>query len=184
MVLTFDFAIAIANASTHTNYLITLLKSGSKMRSDPVFRFLAVSPKTIRVPRKGADPFFDLTHNYTGDQGLRDSPHLYKTLDFLDLAKAHRYLSERGIIAAKPARSTNKFNYLWSASGVASGHESGDPSSQVYPGKFSLADLVDMGRASVHVQAFILDPLAVDSDGALLDHAKCLRGAGHQTSFL
>ncbi len=27
LVLTFDFALAISNASTHTNYLITLLKS-------------------------------------------------------------------------------------------------------------------------------------------------------------
>ena len=115
------------------------------MESDPAFRFLAVSPKTVRVPRKGADPFFDLTHNYTGDQGLRDSPHLYKTLYLLGLAEVHRYLSERGIIAARKPRSTNNFNYLWSAPGVAAGHESGDPSGQVYPGEFSLADLVNMG---------------------------------------
>jgi hypothetical protein len=52
------------------------------MESDPVFQFLAVSPKTVRVPRKGDDPFFDLTRNYTGDQGPRDSPHLYKRLIF------------------------------------------------------------------------------------------------------
>ena len=71
------------------------------MGSDPVFRFLAVSPKTVRVPGKGPQPLSDLTHNYTSNQGPRDSPHLYKTLDFLGLAEAHRYLSERGIIAAR-----------------------------------------------------------------------------------
>jgi hypothetical protein len=37
MVLTFDFAIAIANASTHTNYLITLLKSDLKTRGQSPF---------------------------------------------------------------------------------------------------------------------------------------------------
>jgi hypothetical protein len=84
------------------------------MGSDPVFRFLAVSPRTVRVPGKGADPFFGLTHNYTGDQGPRDSPHLYGILDIRGLAEAHRYLSERGIIATKGPRSTNNFKYLWS----------------------------------------------------------------------
>jgi hypothetical protein len=60
----------------------------------------------------GADPFFDLTRNYTGDQGPRDSPHLYKKLDLSGLAEAHRYLSERGIIAASGPRSTSNFNYF------------------------------------------------------------------------
>jgi hypothetical protein len=73
----------------------------------PFFQFPAVSPKTVRVSKMGLSPFFGLTHNYTGDPGLRDSPHLYKTLDFRGLAEAHRYLSERGIIAASRPRSTN-----------------------------------------------------------------------------
>jgi len=47
LVLTFDFAFAISNASTHTNYLIKLLKNE-----------------------------FYPTHNYTGQTGSLNSPGL------------------------------------------------------------------------------------------------------------
>ena len=72
------------------------------------------------MSQKEANPFFDLTHNYTGDQGPRDSPHLYKKLDSQGLAEAHRYLSERGIIAAAAPRSTSNFKYLWVSRAVLS----------------------------------------------------------------
>ena len=86
LVLTFDISLkANSNASTHTNYLISLLKSVSKKRSDP---------------------FFDQTHNYTGELGPLNSPREPVCLDYWGLAEEHRALSERGIIAAKLARST------------------------------------------------------------------------------
>ena len=87
LVLTFDVSLkANSNASTHTNYLISLLKNVSKKRSDA---------------------FFDQTHNYTGEPGPLNSPRVPVCLDYWGLAEGHRALSERGIIAAKPARSTN-----------------------------------------------------------------------------
>ncbi len=86
LVLTFDVSLkANSNASTHTNYLISLLKSVSK---------------------NGSDPFFDLTHNYTGEPGPLNSPRLPVCLDYWGLAEGHRALSERGIIATRLARST------------------------------------------------------------------------------
>jgi hypothetical protein len=57
----------------------------------------------------GPDPFLDLTHNYTGEPGPLNSPHLPVCLEFWDLAEGHCALSERGIITAKPARSTTYF---------------------------------------------------------------------------
>ena len=89
LVLTFNVGPkANSNASTHTNYLITLLKNEVKKESDLLF---------------------DLTHNYTGESGPMNSPHLPVCLDFLGLTEGHRSLSERGIIAAKSARSTPYF---------------------------------------------------------------------------
>ncbi len=79
---------ANSNASTHTNYLITLLKNEVKKRSDP---------------------FSDLTHNYTDESGPLNSPRLPVYRDFLGLAEGHRAPSERGIIAGKSARSTPYF---------------------------------------------------------------------------
>ncbi len=69
-----------------------------------------------------SDPrlYAEQTHNYTGEQGLNDSPWMPVCLDFRGLAKGHRPLSERGIIAAKTARSTNNFNYLGSVAIVTS----------------------------------------------------------------
>jgi hypothetical protein len=107
--VTFGFAIAIANASTHTNYLITLLKSVSKQGSGPFSSGLA---EFVAVPKNRDCPDSDRTHNYTGDSGPRDSPHPCETLDFWGLTEAHRYLSERGIITAMRPRSTNNFRYL------------------------------------------------------------------------
>ena len=52
---------ANSNASTHTNYLITLLKNEVK---------------------KGSDPFFNLTHNYTGEPEPLNSPRLPVCLNF------------------------------------------------------------------------------------------------------
>ncbi len=87
LVLTFDVSLkANSNASTHTNYLISLLKNVSK---------------------KGSDHFFDQTHNYTGETGPLNSPRVPVCLDYWGLAEGHRALSERGIIAANLARSTN-----------------------------------------------------------------------------
>ncbi len=57
----------------------------------------------------GLTPFFDLTHNYTGESRPLNSPRLPVCLDFRGLAKGHRSLSERGIIAGKSARSTPYF---------------------------------------------------------------------------
>jgi len=119
-----------------------------------------------------------------------------------------RSLSERGIIAAGRPRSTNNFNYLWSVSALASSQQNMPvsgcqkspflqqkygfqrgfgvvprASAQVHPGNFSLADLVDVGRAGIDRGFTIRHPLAVDFNGALLDHAKRLGGAGHETSF-
>ncbi len=130
-------------------------------------------------------------------------------LDFRGLAKGHRPLSERGIIAAKTARSTNNFNYLGSVAIVTSStpkaavpgylkalnpvvkipvsagiwRHAAPASGQVHPGDFSLADLVDMGRTGVERGFTIRHPFAVDSHRALLDHAKRLGGAGHETGF-
>ncbi len=59
--------------------------------------------------KKGSDPVFDLTYNYTGEPGPLNSPRLPVCLDFWGLAEGHRTLSERGIIAGKPARSTPYF---------------------------------------------------------------------------
>jgi len=79
---------ANSNASTHTNYLITLLKNEAK---------------------KGSDPFSHLTHNYTGEPEPLHSPRLPVCLDFWGLTREHRAPSERGIIAGTPARSTPYF---------------------------------------------------------------------------
>ncbi len=85
LVLTFNVGPkANSNASTHTNYLITLLKN------DP-------------------DDSAGQTHNYTGESGPMNSLHLPVCLDFRGLAEGHRSLSERGIIAGKSARSTPYF---------------------------------------------------------------------------
>ncbi len=85
LVLTFNASPkANSNASTHTNYLITLLKN------DP-------------------DDSVEQTHNYTGEAGPLNSPRVPVCHDFRGLAKGHRSLSERGIIAGKPARSTPYF---------------------------------------------------------------------------
>ncbi len=123
--------------------------------------------------------------------------------------RAHS-LSERSIIAATTARSTNNFNYLGSvAIVISSSPKSAVPgylkalnpvvkipvsigiwrraaraSGQFHPGKFSLANLVDMGRAGLNHGFTIRHSLAVDSHRALLDHAKRLGGAGHETSLL
>jgi hypothetical protein len=101
---------ADSNASPHTNYLITLLKSEAKKGSEPIFRFDTVSPMTVRVTEKRAlTPFlhlFSLTHNYTGEPGPLNSPGLPVCLDSRGLAEAHRSLSERGIITAGTGRST------------------------------------------------------------------------------
>ncbi len=62
LVLTFNASPkANSNASTHTNYLISLLKN---------------------VSEKGSDPFFDLTRNYTGEFGPLNSPRLPVYLNF------------------------------------------------------------------------------------------------------
>ncbi len=85
MVLTFNVSPkANSNASTHTNYLIALLKN------DP-------------------DDSAGQTHNYTGESGPLNSPRLPVCLDFRGLAEGHRSLSERGIIAGKSARSIPYF---------------------------------------------------------------------------
>ncbi len=67
----------------------------------------------------GSDPFFDLTHNYTGEAGPLNSPRVPVCLDFRGLAKGHRSLSERGIIAGKPARSTPYFESCEADTGPA-----------------------------------------------------------------
>ncbi len=56
-------------------------------------------------------------------------------------------------------------------------------SAQVHPGDFSLADLVDMGRAGIDRGFTVRHALAVDSHRALLDHAKRLGGAGHEAGL-
>jgi len=48
----------------------------------------------------GLIPFFNQTHNYTGEQGPIDSPRV-PVCWLWSLAKGHRSLSERGIIATK-----------------------------------------------------------------------------------
>ncbi len=122
--------------------------------------------------------------------------------------RAHS-LSERSIIAANGPRSTNNFNYLGSVAIVTSSSpksalpgylkalnpvvkipdsagiqpHAAPASGQVHLGDFSLADLVDMGRTGVERGFTIRHPLAVDSHRALLDHAKRLGGAGHETGF-
>jgi len=108
LVLTFNIGPkANSNASTHTNYLISLLKNEVK---------------------KGSDPFFDLTHNYTGEPGPLNSPRLPVCLDFWGLTEGHRSPSERGIIAAKPARSTT---YLQSCEPFRPHRCTGLPAGQV-----------------------------------------------------
>ncbi len=183
------------------------------MGSYPMFHNPAISPKTVRVSKMGPSPFFGLTHNYTGDWGPRDSPHLCKTLDFRGLAEAHRYLSERGIIAFRRPRSTNSFTYLglhprdarYSLTGANQGGPglpenacfysqiarlgmnsilAGRASGHMDLGKPALSYLVYVGGSNIDVQALVLDPLAVDPHRTLLDHAECLRGAGHQAGFL
>ncbi len=59
LVLTFHASLkANFNASTHTNYLISLLKNVSKKGPDPSFLYLSASPKTVRVSKKwGLTPF-------------------------------------------------------------------------------------------------------------------------------
>jgi len=66
----------------------------------------------------GLTPFFDLTHKYTGEQGLNDSPRMPVCLDFRSLAEGHRSLSEQRIIATNPRPSTIKFNYLRRCGGL------------------------------------------------------------------
>ena len=104
LVLTFDISLkANSNASTHTNYLITLLKNDLKLvnlgsnRGFSDFRKTSVRPQIH---------FFDLTANYTGEPGRLNSLHLPVCLDYWGLAEGHRALSERGIIATRLARST------------------------------------------------------------------------------
>ncbi len=130
-------------------------------------------------------------------------------LNFRGLAKGHHPSSERGIIAAETTRSTNNFNYLGSVAIVASSspksavpgylnalnpvvkipvsaefwRRSAPASGQAHFRDFSLADLVDVGRAGIDRSFTIRHPLAVDSHRALLDHAKRLGGAGHETGF-
>ncbi len=88
LVLTFNVGPkANSNASTHTNYLITLLKND-------------------------LDDSVEQTHNYTGEYGPMNSLRLPVCLDFRGLAEGHRSLSERGIIAGKSARSTPYFSEL------------------------------------------------------------------------
>jgi hypothetical protein len=85
LVLTFNVSPkANSNASTHTNYLIALLKN------DP-------------------DDSAGQTHNYTGESEPLNSPRLPVCLNFRGLAEGHHSLSERGIIAGKSARSTPYF---------------------------------------------------------------------------
>ena len=142
--------------------------------------------------------------------GLFGQPRVPVHLDFRGLAKGHRSLSERGIIAGNWPRSTNNFNYLGPAAAVASRRllpvdqgcsetpifEAKMPvpaeswsgiariSGQTHFGKFSLADLVDVGRAGIDRGIAILHPFAVDLHRTLLDHAECFGGTGHQASFL
>ena len=54
LVLTFNVGPkANSNASTHTNYLITLLKNEVKSGLRPHHHNLAISPKTIHVSENG-----------------------------------------------------------------------------------------------------------------------------------
>ncbi len=67
LVLTFDVSLkANSNASTHTNYLISLLKNMSK---------------------NGSNPFFDQTRNYTGEPGPLNSPCVPVCLDYWGLPR-------------------------------------------------------------------------------------------------
>jgi hypothetical protein len=54
LVLTLEFASANSSASTHTNYLNTLLKSDLKNGSEPFFQL----PNWQSRRKKGSDPVF------------------------------------------------------------------------------------------------------------------------------
>jgi len=71
LVLTFDFANANSNASTHTNYLIILLKNDLKRGSNRSFSAGSIS---LAYEKLRFDPGFKQTHNYTGERGLINSP--------------------------------------------------------------------------------------------------------------
>ena len=117
MVLTFDIANAKSNASTHTNYLTKLLKNG------PHFR--------------------EAAHNYTGQSGLINSPGLFGSANWRS-AEGHRSLSERGIIAAKPARSTPYFQSCEAARAALWGGAG--------PGGVTAAVVVDVARLRLRVR--------------------------------
>jgi len=57
-------------------------------------------------------------------------------------------------------------------------------SGELDPGKFSLANLVYMRTAGRYLLAAIFQPLAINTYGTLLDHAKGIRCAGNQASLL
>ena len=57
---------------------------------------------------------------------------------------------------------------------------SGAGSGQGHAGESAFTDLIDMGRAGRDFEFSVLDPLAVDPDGALLDHPHALRVARHE----
>ena len=127
----------------------------------------------------GLTPFFDQTHNYTGAEGPIDSPRMPVLLDFRGLAEGHRTLSEQRIIAANQGRSTLKFNnlrvfFVRSASApVCRPQDTSKPlflitSGERHPRELSLANLVNVLRASGNLRAAVLDALSVYADGALL----------------
>jgi hypothetical protein len=66
-----DFAFANSNASTHTNYLIELLKNDLILGSN---RSSSAGRMYCTLEKLRFDPCFNRTHNYTGERGLMTSP--------------------------------------------------------------------------------------------------------------
>ena len=125
MVLTFDFAFGKLQREHPHKLSDYIVKERDERRARPGL-------SNIAGDKKGKTPFYQWrrstfpiaavtaigkvlrprnsrqTHNYTGEPGLKDSPH-GPAACCLESGRGHRSLSERGIIAVNLPPSTNKF---------------------------------------------------------------------------